>query len=93
MDSSDIEKLARLARLKINDDTVTTTAKSINEVLSLIDQLQDASTEGVAAMAHPLDAVQQLRKDEVSEINQRDTFLDIAPTTENGLYLVPKVID
>lgn len=92
MDSSDIEKLARLARLKINADTVEQTTKSIIEVLSLIDQLQEADTEGVEPMAHPLDAMQILRKDEVTEPDSRKANQAIAPAIENGLYLVPKVI-
>ncbi len=44
-------------------------------------------------MAHPLDAVQRLRADEVTESDQREQFQRIAPATENGLYLVPKVIE
>ena len=93
MKPSDIEKLARLARLKINDETVEKTTKSISEVLTLIDQLQSVKTDNVSAMAHPLDAVQELRPDEVNETNKRNDFQKIAPAVENGLYLVPKVID
>ena len=93
MDSSDIAQLARLARLKITDDTVEQTAKSIQEVLALIDQLQEADTEGTLPMAHPLDAVQQLRSDQVTESDNREANQAIAPAVENGLYLVPKVLD
>ncbi len=93
MNPQDIQKIAHLARLQINDDVAAETAKSITEVLNLVDQLQSADTDGVAPMAHPLDAVQRLRADEVTEGNQRDAFQAIAPATENGLYLVPKVID
>jgi len=93
VNSSDIEKLARLARLKINDETVEQTTRSISEVLTLIDQLQNVKTDSVSAMAHPLDAVQELRPDHVSETNERNKFQAIAPSVENGLYLVPKVID
>ena len=93
MNSSDIEKLANLARLKINEETVAETTKSITEVLTLIDQLQSADTTDIAPMAHPLDAVQRLRADTVTEPNEREKFQAIAPAIENGLYLVPKVID
>lgn len=93
MDVSEIEKLAHLARLNINDETIDETAKSITGVLALVDQLQAANTEGTAPMAHPLDAIQKLRIDEVSEPNQRERFQAIAPATEDGLYLVPKVIE
>lgn len=93
MQPSDIEKLAKLVRLEINDETLGEVANSITEVLALVDQLQAADTNGVAPMAHPLDAVQILRADEVTEPNVREEFQAIAPATENGLYLVPKVIE
>ena len=57
------------------------------------DQLQSLDTEGVAPLSHPLDATQRLRADEVTETNQRDTFQRCAPAVENGLYLVPRVVE
>ncbi|WP_370981372.1 Asp-tRNA(Asn)/Glu-tRNA(Gln) amidotransferase subunit GatC [Agaribacterium sp. ZY112] len=93
MNPSDIQKIAHLARVEISADVADETAKSITEVLTLVDQLQAADTEGVAPMAHPLDAVQRLRADSVSETNVREKMQNIAPAVENGLYLVPKVID
>jgi aspartyl/glutamyl-tRNA(Asn/Gln) amidotransferase subunit C (EC 6.3.5.-) len=90
---SEIEKLANLARLKISDETIEETAKSITEVLALVDQLQAADTQGATPMAHPLDAIQRLRADNITEPNQREKFQQIAPATEDGLYLVPKVIE
>ena len=93
MDRSEIEKLADLARLEITADTVNETANSINEVLALVDQLKAANTEGVQPMAHPLDATQVLRPDEVSESSQREKFLEGAPAADKGLFLVPQVIE
>lgn len=93
MNPSDIENLSNLARLQVDQETLEETAKSITDVLALVDQLQAADTDGVAPMAHPLDAVQRLRADDISETNQREKFQAIAPATEDGLYLVPKVID
>ncbi|WP_222868263.1 Asp-tRNA(Asn)/Glu-tRNA(Gln) amidotransferase subunit GatC [Saccharophagus sp. K07] len=93
VDRSEIEKLAHLARLEIRPEEIDEVATRISNVLALVDQLQALDTGNVAPMAHPLDAVQRLRADEVSEPNRRDEFLAIAPATENGLYLVPKVID
>lgn len=93
MNPSEIEKLARLARLKINDETIEQTANSITEVLALVDQLQAADTADTKPMAHPLDAVQRLRADVITETNQRESFQAIAPATERGLYLVLKVIE
>jgi aspartyl-tRNA(Asn)/glutamyl-tRNA(Gln) amidotransferase subunit C len=62
-------------------------------VLQLVDQLQAVNTEGVAPMAHPLDEAQVLRADAVTEPNRREAFLALAPLAEDGLYLVPKVIE
>ncbi|MFL0810159.1 MAG: Asp-tRNA(Asn)/Glu-tRNA(Gln) amidotransferase subunit GatC [Agarilytica sp.] len=93
MDASEIEKLAKLARLEINQETLERTAGSITEVLALVDQLQEADTGDTRPMAHPLDAVQVLRSDEVSERNQREKYQAIAPAVEDGLFLVPKVIE
>lgn len=89
----DIEKLGELARLQISEETIDEVTSRLGDVLNLVDQLQAADTAGIAPMAHPLDAVQRLRADEVTESNQRDHYQAIAPATEDGLYLVPKVID
>lgn len=89
----DIEKVALLARIRVNDQQVTELEKDLGNILNLVDQLQSADTDNVKPMAHPLDAIQRLRPDEVTETNQREAFQAIAPATEAGLYLVPKVID
>ncbi|MGQ9426189.1 Asp-tRNA(Asn)/Glu-tRNA(Gln) amidotransferase subunit GatC [Gilvimarinus sp. F26214L] len=93
MDRSELEKLALLARLDVDDTVFDEVAQGINDVLNLVEQLKAVDTEGVAPMAHPLDALQRLRPDQVTEGDSRETFQAIAPLTENGLYLVPKVID
>lgn len=93
MDRSDIAKLAELARLEISDSHADEVATSITDVLALVDQLQAADTDGVIPMAHPLDATQRLRTDVVSEPNQREAFQKLAPAAEDGLFLVPKVIE
>jgi aspartyl-tRNA(Asn)/glutamyl-tRNA(Gln) amidotransferase subunit C len=93
VDAADIEKLAKLARLNIAPDQVAEVADRISNVLTMVDQLQALDTTGVAPMSHPLDAISRLRADTVTEPNVRDAFMAIAPASENGLYLVPKVID
>ena len=93
MDRSDIQKLANLAQLQISDEAVDEVASSITNVLDLVDQLKAAETANVKPLAHPLDSVQRLRADEVSEPNAREILQAIAPAVENGLFLVPKVID
>lgn len=93
MDPKAIEKLAHLAKLNIAEDQLDEVTTSITNMLALVDQLQAADTAQVLPMAHPLDANQRLRADEVTETNQREPFLNLAPTAEDGLYLVPKVLD
>ncbi len=93
MEADQIQQLAKLARLEITQETLQQTAASINEVLALVDQLQAIDTSDVPPLAHPLDAVQPLRRDEVTSGNQRQAFQALAPATEDGLYLVPKVIE
>lgn len=65
----------------------------MNSILGLVDQMQAVDTTGVEPLAHPLETTQRLRPDQVTESNQRDRYQAVAPSTENGLYLVPKVID
>jgi len=88
-----IEKLATLSRIAIGEDTITEVSERLSSVLELVDQLQAVNTEGVEAMSHPMKATQRLREDEISEINQREAFQAVAPDTEDGLFLVPKVIE
>ncbi len=89
----DIEKVAVLARIRVDDEQVSALEKDLGNILDLVDQLAAADTDSVEPMAHPLNAVQRLRADEVTETNQREAFQAIAPSTENGLYLVPRVIE
>ena len=93
VDAQTIDKLAELARIAISDETLAEVGSRLGEALQLVDQLQTVDTEGVAPMAHPLDEVQQLRADAVTEPDRREEFLKLAPQAEQGLYLVPKVID
>jgi len=89
----DVVRVAELARISLDDATLAEVTRRIGEILKMIDQMQAVDTRNVEPMANPLDALQRLREDEVTEENQRERFLDIAPATEDGLYLVPKVIE
>jgi aspartyl-tRNA(Asn)/glutamyl-tRNA(Gln) amidotransferase subunit C len=93
IDRKEIEKIAELARISIADEQIGGVTERIAEILQMVDQLQAVDTSSVEPMANPLDAVQRLRKDAVTEENHRESFQAIAPAVENGLYLVPKVID
>ncbi len=90
---TDIEKVAVLARIRVDEADVSALEKDLGNILDLVGQLSAADTSSVEPLAHPLDAVQRLRPDEVTESSQRAAFQAIAPATENGLYLVPRVIE
>ena len=89
----DIEKVAVLARIRLDDEQIPALENDLSNILNLVDQLSAANTDNVEPLAHPLDATQRLRADEITESNQREAFQAIAPATENGLYLVPRVIE
>ncbi len=89
----DIEKIAHLARLGINDADVPGYVRNLSDILDLVEQMSAVETNGVTPMAHPLDARQRLRADEVTEINQREQLQANAPQVEAGLFLVPQVIE
>jgi len=91
--ADDINQIAHLARLKIDEQDIPKLSGDLANILSLVDQLQAVNTDGIIPMAHPMDAVQILRKDVVTEIDNREKYQKIAPNTEDGLYLVPKVIE
>ena len=93
VEQSDIEKIATLARIRVAKENVPEVASRINDILAMVDQMQAVDTSGVEPMANPLDASQRLRADKVTEKDQREQFQAIAPQSENGLYLVPKVIE
>lgn len=93
LDKSEVAKIAHLARLHINESEAEEVAKRITDILALIDQMQSVNTDDVAPLAHPLDVVQRLRPDVVTETDQRDALQALAPASESGLYLVPQVIE
>jgi aspartyl-tRNA(Asn)/glutamyl-tRNA(Gln) amidotransferase subunit C len=90
---SDIAKIAHLARLAITDDEAQRYATDLSNILGLVAQMEAVDTAAVEPMAHPLAMTQRLRPDEPTEANQRERFQQVAPATEEGLYLVPKVIE
>jgi len=93
LEQKDVEKIAQLAALKLNDDDLQETTTTLNTILKLVDKMQAVDTKGIEPLAHPLEATQRLRPDMVTEQNQRDQYQQIAPAVSDGLYLVPKVID
>jgi len=90
---ADVEKVARLARLAMNDEELKAAQSQLNNIFGLIAEMQAVDTKGIEPMSHAQDLAQRLREDKVTEINQREAFQAIAPQVENGLYLVPQVIE
>ncbi|MBV60484.1 Asp-tRNA(Asn)/Glu-tRNA(Gln) amidotransferase subunit GatC [Abyssibacter profundi] len=88
-----LRTVAHLARLELDEADVERYSSNLNDILAMVDQLNQADTTDVSPMAHPLDMVQRLRPDAVSETDQRERFQALAPATERGLYRVPRVIE
>jgi aspartyl-tRNA(Asn)/glutamyl-tRNA(Gln) amidotransferase subunit C len=90
---TDIKRIAHLARLEINEQEATTTLTKLSGILGLIEQMQAVDTAGITPMSHSQDVTQRLREDIVTQTNRRAVFQAIAPQVQDGLYLVPKVIE
>jgi aspartyl-tRNA(Asn)/glutamyl-tRNA(Gln) amidotransferase subunit C len=89
----EVKRIAWLARIEITDAEAEAAQGQLNGIFKLIEQMQSVDTEGVAPMAHGQDVVQRLREDRVTETDRHTLYQSIAPQVENGLYLVPKVIE
>ena len=93
LNTEQVARIARLARIELSPAEAVQTGERLNAILGLIEQLQAADTAGIEPMAHAVDVVQRLRPDVVTESDRRADFQAVAPETEAGLYLVPKVIE
>lgn len=96
----DVTRIARLARLELTPEKQEQTLNELNNILGLIEKLQSVDTTGIEPLAHPLSAHEditlRLREDNITETGsetQRSALMANAPATENGLFLVPKVIE
>jgi len=89
----DVKSIAHLARIEIDEKNIEEYASNLSNILDLVEQMNAVDTSNVKPMAHPMDVSQRLRADEVLETNQREVFQKVAPKTEDGLYLVPQVIE
>jgi aspartyl-tRNA(Asn)/glutamyl-tRNA(Gln) amidotransferase subunit C len=88
-----VRRLARLARIALQAGEAPAAAERLNRVLSLIDEMRRVDTAGIEPMAHAQDLVQPLRVDSVTETDRREHYQAVAPAVEEGLYLVPKVLE
>ena len=88
-----VRRVAHLARIEVSDAEAESTLGHLNGIFALIEAMQAVDTKGVEPMAHAQDLAQRLRADAVTESDHRDAFQAVAPETEAGLYLVPRVIE
>ncbi len=89
----DVKRIAHLARIRVSDTEAAQTQGQLNGIFSLIEAMQAVDTQGVEPMAHARDVYQRLRDDRATETDRREAYQAVAPQTEAGLYLVPKVIE
>lgn len=89
----EVRHIAKLARLELAPGELEATQAKLNGIFSLIEEMQAVNTDGVEPMSHPQELAQRLRPDAVTETDRRAAFQAVAPQTEAGLYLVPKVIE
>jgi len=98
LELADVHRLAVLAQLELNEEQSARTLDKLNGIFALVEQLRAVDTTGVEPLNHPIaallpDLALRLRADEVTEANRRDAYQQVAPATQDGLYLVPKVIE
>ena len=93
LEVTDVKRIAHLARIEVTEAEAQATLSKLSGILGLIEQMQAVDTTGIVPMSHSQDVGQRLRDDIVTETNQRELFQANAPAVENGLYLVPKVIE
>ncbi|MCX7218174.1 MAG: Asp-tRNA(Asn)/Glu-tRNA(Gln) amidotransferase subunit GatC [Burkholderiales bacterium] len=98
LDLTDVKRIANLAQLELSDSQASDTLSKLNGIFSLVEQLKAVDTTGITPLSHPIAALMpelclRLREDVVTESNQREAYLKVAPATQDGLYLVPQVIE
>lgn len=93
LSADQVRQVAHLARLEINPDQVEHYAAQLSRILDMVGELSKVDTQGVEPMAHPLAMNQRLRPDEVTEPDRRAEYQAHAPAVQDGLFLVPKVIE
>ena len=89
----DVKRTARLARIAIDERETDEVLAQLDRIFGMIGEMQAVDVTGVEPMAHARDVTLRLREDAVTEPDQRELFQSAAPKVEDGLYLVPKVIE
>lgn len=89
----EVDNIAHLSRIKIADEDAEALTGNLSRIIEFVEQLGNANTTGVQPMAHPHDMAQRLRDDQVTETDHHERYQENAPSTADGLYLVPKVLE
>ncbi len=89
----DIEHIAHLARLEVSDAEIPAYTEKLDKIIGFIDTLEQADTEGLQPMAHPLNMSQRLREDAVTATDSRERYQQNAAEKTDGLYTVPRVVE
>ena len=90
---ADVHRIAQLARIEIDAGEADEVRAKLDAIFGLINELAAVDTTGIVPMAHAQDVVLPMRMDRVTETDRRASFQSVAPAVEDGLYLVPKVIE
>lgn len=93
LSSKQVDHIAHLARLRVEPGSAERYAEQLSRILELVAQMDTVDTTAIEPMAHPRDGALRMREDAVTETNRREELQAVAPATENGLYLVPRVIE
>lgn len=90
---NDVEKIARLSRLYLNDGEKAQTLQKLNDIFAMVEKMQSVNTDGIEPMAHPHEAALRLREDKITETDRAAEYQSVAPEVRNRLYIVPQVIE
>lgn len=93
LDSTEIERVAGLARLALDPAEAASLQRSLSGILEMVERIKSVDTSAVEPLAHPLEMPARLRPDEITEPDRRDRFQQVAPAVESGCYLVPRVVE
>ncbi len=91
--NDDVRRIAKLARIAVTEDELVATQQQLNRIFGLIEEMRAVDTTGIEPMAHAQDVMLRLREDVATAPDRRAAWQAVAPAVENGLYLVPKVIE
>lgn len=88
----EIRNIANLASIDVDDASAESLKHDLDRILGMVDQLKQADVDEIEPLAHPMDLVQRLREDKVTEQCDRDRYQENAPSAQGGVYLVPRVL-